>query len=136
MPTATSTPIPETHRDLFERPILASFATVMPNGQPQVTPVWCDYDGTYVRVNTASGRPKHKHMQAHPRVTLLLLDPANQFRYIEVRGEVEQIVEQGGDAHIDALAKKYLGVDVYPGHNAHETRIICLIRPTRVTTMG
>jgi PPOX class probable F420-dependent enzyme len=128
--------IPDTHRDLFERPVLASFATVMPDGQPQVTPVWCDYDGSYVRINTAIGRPKYRNMRANPKVTLLLVDPDNQFRYLEVRGVVERFEERGADEHIDALAKKYLGVDVYPNHTPSERRVICYIRPVHVTKMG
>ncbi len=128
--------IPEQYKDLFERPILVSLATLMPDGQPQVTPVWGDLDGTHIRVNTAAGRQKHKNMAERPQVTVLLVDPENGQRYIEVRGEVTTISPEGGDAHIDALAKKYIGVDTYPYRNPAETRVICYLEPQKVTAQG
>lgn len=128
--------IPAQYTDLFARPVLVSLATLMPDGQPQVTPVWADYDGTHIRINTAAGRQKHKNMAERPRVTVLLVDPENGQRYVEVRGEVTSISTEGADAHIDALAKKYMGVDVYPYHSADETRVICYLEPQRVTGQG
>lgn len=128
--------IPAQYRDLFARPILLSLATIMPDGQSQVTPVWGDFDGTHIRVNTAAGRQKHKNMAERPRVTVLLLDPENAQRYLEVRGTVAAITAAGGDAHIDALAQKYLGVATYPYRNPAETRVVCAIRPEKVTAQG
>lgn len=128
--------IPEEYRGLLGAPVIVGLATVLPDGQPQVTPVWCDFDGTYIRVNTAAGRQKHKDMVARPQVTVLAIDPANPFRYIEVRGTVAQISEEGADDHIDALAKQYLGVDRYPNHNPAETRVICSIEPRKVLARG
>lgn len=128
--------VPEQYRDLLGAPVTVSLATILPSGQPQVTPVWCDFDGTYVRVNTAQGRQKHKDMVARPQVTVLGLDPKNSQRYIEVRGTVARIEEEGADAHIDKLAKDYMGVDVYPYHTDTETRVICYIEPTRVISQG
>ncbi len=128
--------VPEQYRNLLGGPILISLATILPSGQPQVTPVWCDFDGTYVRVNTAKGRQKHKDMVERPQVTVLALDPANPQRYIEVRGTVARIEEEGADAHIDKLAKDYLGADRYPYHTPTETRVICYIEPTRVVAQG
>ena len=128
--------IPAEFHDLFQRPILASLATILPEGQPQVTPVWCDLHEGKVRVNTAAGRQKHRDMAERPQVTVLVLDPDNAFRYLEVRGRVTEITEEGGDAHIDALAKKYLGADSYPFRNPAETRLVCTIEPSRVTSMG
>lgn len=129
--------VPTQYRDLLdERPVLVSLATVQPDGQPQVTPVWLDMEGDRLRVNTAKGRQKHLNMDERKMVTVLAVDPDNPFRYIEVRGRVTEIREEGGDAHIDALATKYLGVDVYPGHTPDETRIICYVEPTRVYASG
>lgn len=128
--------IPDQYRDLFERPILLSLATVMPDGQPQVTPVWGDFDGTNIRINTAAGRQKHKNMAERPQVTVMLLDPENPQRYIEVRGTVASISPEGGDAHIDTLAKKYLGVESYPYRNPAETRLVCAIAPVKVAAQG
>lgn len=129
--------VPQEYRDLLvERPILVSLATVQPDGQPQVTPVWIDMEGDLLRVNTAKGRQKHINMDERPMVTVLALDPDNAFRYIEVRGRVTRITEEGGDAHIDTLAKKYLGTDTYPYRNSADTRLVIYIEPTRVLASG
>ena len=108
----------------------------MPDGSPQVTPVWVDYDGSLVRVNSAKGRLKDKNMRRDKRVALSIQDPENAYRYIAVRGEVVEITEQGADAHIDALAKKYLGKERYPFRGAGEVRVIYKIRPEKVSTSG
>jgi PPOX class probable F420-dependent enzyme len=128
--------IPESFRDLFTKVAFAHLATLMPDGTPQVTPVWVDYDGTHVRVNSARGRLKDKNMRRDKRVALSIQDPENAYRYIAVRGEVAEITEQGADAHIDALAKKYLGKDRYPFRSAEEVRVIYKIRPDKVSTYG
>lgn len=128
--------IPNEYRDLIDRPILVSLATVQPDGQPQVHPVWADFDGTYVRLNTAEGRRKHLNMQERPKVTVLVTDPDNPFRWMEIRGTVTNVSTDGADAHIDKLAKDYIGADVYPGHTPDETRIICYVEPTRVIAAG
>ena len=101
-------PIPANFRDLFSKPAFASLATLMPDGRPQVTPVWCDFDGTFVIFNTAKGRQKDRNIRRDPRVALSILDPDNAYRYLEIRGRVIEITEQGADEHIDKLAKKYL----------------------------
>lgn len=128
--------IPNEYRDLLDRPILVSLATVQPDGQPQVHPVWADFDGEYVRINTAEGRRKHLNIEARPQVTVLAVDPENPFRWMEVRGTVTKVTSEGGDAHIDKLANDYLGVEVYPNHTPDETRIICYVEPTRVIAAG
>ena len=128
--------IPAAYRDLLGAPTTVSFATLLPSGQPQVTPVWCDLDGEYIRINTAKGRQKHKDMLADPRVTVMALDPTNAGRYIEVRGTVTRIEEEGADAHIDKLAKDYMGADTYPYRSPNEQRIICYIEAQRVTAQG
>ena len=97
--------IPEQFKDLFGKVAFAHLATLMSDGSPHVTPVWVDYDGAYVRVNSAKGRVKDKNMRRDKRVALSIQDPENPYRYLAIRGEVAEITENGADAHIDALAK-------------------------------
>jgi PPOX class probable F420-dependent enzyme len=127
---------PEAYKGLFLKVAFAHLATLMPDGSPQVTPVWVDYDGTHVRVNSAKGRLKDKNMRRDKRVALSIQDPDNAYRYIAIRGEVVEITEQDADAHIDALAKKYLGKDRYPFRSPGEVRVIYKIRPEKVLTSG
>ena len=115
---------------------LAHLGTVMPNGAPQVTPVWFDYDGTFIRVNSARGRLKDRNMRRNPAVALSIVDPTNPYRYLGVLGRVVEITEEGGAEHIDRLAKKYLGKDRYPDHRPGEVRVIYKIAPERVGGMG
>ena len=134
--------IPDSHRDLLDRPIVVALVTVMPNGHPQATPVWCAYDGSHVIINTARGRQKDRNMKERGRVTVLSIDPDNPYRWMEVRGEVEIVTEEGGVEVINQLARKYRGVDSYyggvtPVHQRDlETRVNFKIRPTRVLTGG
>src|SRR6201987_2764110 len=106
--------IPEKYADLLEKPAFGNLGTLMKDGSPQVTPVWVDYDGKHIRFNSAKGRVKDKNIRRDPRISITLQDPENPYRYLEVRGKVVEITEKGADAHIDSLAKKYLGKDVYP----------------------
>jgi PPOX class probable F420-dependent enzyme len=131
-----ATAIPEKYRDLFTKQSFAHLGTLMPDGSPQVTPVWCDYDGSHIRINTARGRVKDKNMRRNKKVALSIVDPDNPYRHLSVRGQVEEITEQGADAHIDALAKKYLGKDKYPFRQPGEVRVIYKIRPEKVSAMG
>jgi PPOX class probable F420-dependent enzyme len=128
--------IPDKYRDLFTKRAFASLATIMPDSSPQVTPVWVDLEGDLVVVNTARGRQKDKNMRRDPRVALAVIDPENPYRYLEIRGRVAEITEEGADAHIDKMAKKYLGADKYPYRQPSETRVIFKIQPERVNTMG
>lgn len=128
--------IPKQFLDLFERRAFASLATLLPSGAPQVTPVWCDFDGAYVLINSARGRVKDRNMRRDPRVSLVILDPDNPYRYLGIQGRVVEITEQGADAHIDRLAKKYLGLDQYPYRQPGEVRVIYKIKPERVSTLG
>ena len=131
-----ATSIPEKFRDLLAKKAFAHLATLMPDGSPQVTPVWFDFDGTHVRVNSAKGRVKDKNMRRNGRVALAIQDPENPYRYLAVRGRVEDVSESGADAHIDALAKKYLGQDRYPNRQPGEVRVIYRIRPEQISSMG
>jgi PPOX class probable F420-dependent enzyme len=128
--------IPEQYKDLLTKKAFAHLATLMKDGSPQVTPVWFDYDGTYVRVNTAKGRWKDKNMRNRPKVALSIPDPDNPYRYMQIRGKVAEVTENGADEHIDSLAKKYLGQDKYPFRQPGEVRVIYKIEVDRVQTMG
>jgi PPOX class probable F420-dependent enzyme len=128
--------IPEAYRDLFEKKAFASLSTIMSDGRPQVTPVWCDFDGTHVLVNSAKGRIKDRNMRRDPRVSLALIDPDNPYRYLQLQGRVVEITENGADENIDRLAKKYLGQDKYPFRQPGEVRVIYKIEPERAQTMG
>lgn len=129
--------IPEGFIDLLtQKRAFAHLATLMPDGSPQVTPVWFDWDGETVRVNSARGRQKDRNMRRAAHVALSIQDPDNPYRYLAVRGVVTEVTEEGADAHIDSLAKKYLGVDSYPYRQSGEVRVIYKIRPERVSTMG
>src|SRR5687768_2669005 len=131
-----SSSIPDNFRDLFVKQAFGQLATLMKDGTPQVTPVWVDYDGKHVRVNSAKGRVKDNNVRRNPKVAISLQDPENPYRYIAVRGTVEEVTENGADAHIDSLAKKYLGKDKFPGRKPGEVRVIYKIKPERVSTMG
>jgi PPOX class probable F420-dependent enzyme len=126
--------IPETHLDLFKKKAFANLVTLMPGGQPQVTPVWVDYDGRYVVINTAEGRQKDKNLQRDRRVALSILDPDNPYRYLEVRGHVAERTRNGADQHIDAMAKKYLDKDKYPFRQPNEVRVLYRIEPDHITS--
>ena len=131
-----STPvIPEKLLDLFTKKAFAHLATLMPSGEPQVTPVWIDYDGERVVVNTAVGRQKDKNLQRDGRVSLSIVDPDNPYRYLEVRGRVSERTTSGADSHIDKMAKKYLDKDKYPFRQPGEVRVIFKVTPEHITSM-
>jgi PPOX class probable F420-dependent enzyme len=131
------TAIPEKYLDLFkQKKAFASLATVMPDGSPQVTPVWFDFKNGAIRVNTAKGRVKARNMKEGSSVALAIMDPDEPYRYLQVRGKVRKVTESGADDHIDSLAKKYLGKDKYPFRRPGETRVIYEIEPTATQAMG
>ncbi len=105
--------IPDSHLDLVDCPPVAALTTVMPSGYPQTSAVWCDFDGQCVRVNTMRGFQKERNMRRDPRVTLLCYDPRNPDRYLEVRGTVVEMTEDGALAHLDALASRYAGRPIH-----------------------
>jgi PPOX class probable F420-dependent enzyme len=129
--------IPDSHKDLLTtKKAFAQLATLNPDGSPQVTPVWVDFDGEHVIFNSAKGRQKDKNVRREPRVAVALIDPDNPYRYLEIRGKVVEITEQGAAEHIDKMAKKYLGVDKYPYGQPGEVRVIYKIKPEHTTVMG
>lgn len=121
---------------LQQKKPIAALATVMPDGSPQLTPVWFDYDGKVIRVNTAKGRVKARNMQEGSRVAVMIVDPDNSYRYVQIRGRVARATESGASEHIDSLAKKYLGKDKYPHAAPGEVRLMCEIEPASASGMG
>jgi PPOX class probable F420-dependent enzyme len=128
--------IPASHADILSKQAFAHLATLNRDGSPQVTPVWVDFDGTHVVINTAKGRVKHKNLEREPRVAVSITDPDNPYRYLGVQGRVVEMTETGGDAHIDKMAKKYLGKDSYPFRQPGEVRLVVKIAPEKVHTNG
>nr|BBH87747.1 PPOX class F420-dependent enzyme [Thermosporothrix sp. COM3] len=124
--------IPESHLDLVQRPILAHLATIMEDGSPQITPVWIDYDGSLLLVNTAAGRKKERNMRERPSVALDIVDPDNASRKLMIMGRVIEATADGAEEHIDRLSQRYLGVPTYPSRVPGETRLIVKIEPERV----
>ncbi len=129
--------IPESYRDLFKKKAFANVATILPNGRPHVTPVWIDFDGTNLLVNTAKGRVKDKNLRERKWVALSIQDPDNPYRYLGIRGSVVGRIEKGeAETHIDKMAKKYTGQDKYPWRAPGEVRVLYKIKPERVIAQG
>jgi PPOX class probable F420-dependent enzyme len=130
--------IPEKFLDLLadSKKAFANLATVLPSGSPQVTPIWFDFTNGKIRINTARGRVKDKAMTANAKVALSIMDPANPYRYIQIRGKVTRVTEAGAVAHIDSLATKYMGVDKYPYHQDGVVRVTYEIEPESAQAMG
>lgn len=128
--------IPDQYKDLLTKKAFAHLGTLMKDGSPQVTPIWFDYDGAHLLINSAKGRWKDKNMRSRPKVALSILDPDNPYRYMQIRGTVVEVTENGADAHIDSLTKKYLDQDKYPFRQPGEVRVIYKVTVERVTTMG
>ncbi|MGH2808056.1 MAG: PPOX class F420-dependent oxidoreductase [Actinomycetota bacterium] len=115
---------------LLTEPNIADLATLMPDGSPQVTPVWIDYEDGLILVNTAEGRVKHRNVGRDPRVALSIFDASSPYEDVFwTKGRVVEITTDGAKEHIDKLTKKYIGKDVYPWHQADEQRVILKIQP-------
>jgi len=129
--------IPDSHLDLVTEPVHTVLTTMMPDGQPQSSLVWCDYDGTHVQINTTRERQKGKNMKANPRVVLLIIDVNDAGRWIEIRGEAE-LIEEGALEHLDEITRQYTNHPHYYGYifpteqKDRETRIICRIKATKI----
>jgi PPOX class probable F420-dependent enzyme len=135
---AADVAIPESHLDLLRRPVVGVLTTMLPDGQPHSSLVWVDHDGTCARVNTTLERRKGRDLRADPRVSLLVVDPDDTSRFIQVRGEAELALE-GASEHLDALTRRYTSHPSYYGYiypieqRERETRVICRIHARRVT---
>lgn len=132
--------IPTTHLDLFREPVHGVLSTMLPDGTPQSSIVWVDYDGEYVLINTTLERQKGRNMQANPKVTVLVIDPKDSSRWVEVRGLVMEMTRNGAEAHADKLTQRYCPSklhfygDVYPPEQKEkETRVIVKIQPIKTT---
>ncbi len=129
--------IPEKYLDLVtQKKAFAHLATILSDGSPQVTPVWFDYTNGVVRVNTAKGRVKARTLRDGAKVAMSILDPDNAYRYIQIRGHVSRVSEDGADAHIDSLAMKYLGKNKYPYGQPGDVRVMYEITPDATQVMG
>jgi PPOX class probable F420-dependent enzyme len=128
--------VPEKYSDLLKKKAFANLSTLMKDGSPQVTPVLVDYDGKYVRINSALGRVKDKNIRRDPRVSLSIQDPENPYRYLEIRGKVVEITENGAAEHINSLSQKYTGNPVYQGRTPGEVRVLYKIEPQKFSAMG
>jgi PPOX class probable F420-dependent enzyme len=134
--------IPASHQDLLEQPIVVVLATVMPDGQPQVNCVWGLFDGTHVRLFTWRGTQKERNLRERPKATVLVVDPKDPYRYLEIRGTVEEVTETGAEALADRLTQRYVDQPTFFGHVEPEEKrakmelVACRIRPTRVVTYG
>jgi PPOX class probable F420-dependent enzyme len=130
--------IPDSHRDLFNRPVYAVLSTLMPDGQPQSSIVWADYDGEHILINTTLERQKCKNLQHNACLAVLVIDPSDTSRWIEVRGKAVAFLQAGAEAHADGLTQRYTGKlhfygDIYPvERRQQETRVIVKIEPVRV----
>ena len=120
---------------LDESPYVGVVTTLREDGSPHATIVWVDVEGDKVSFNTALGRAKPKHLKHDPRASVLMVDPNNSYKWVAVSGPTE-LTEEGADAQIDKLAKKYLGKDEYPWRNPEETRVKVLIEPQKVDVSG
>jgi len=134
--------IPASHLDLVECPPVAALTTIMPDGYPQTSVAWCDFDGLYVRINTMRGFQKERNMRREPRVTLLCWDPREPRRSLEIRSVVAAMTETGAGRHLDDLASKYMGRHVrYFGDVVdlrfaeHELPVLCYLRPIHVVAL-
>jgi PPOX class probable F420-dependent enzyme len=132
--------IPNTHIDLFQNPVHGVMTTLMPDGMPQSSIVWVDYDGEYVLINTTLERQKGRNMQLNPKVTVLVIDPNDSGRWAEVRGQVIEMTRESAEAHADKLTqrycpgKQYFYRDIYPPEQKDkETRVIARIQPVKVS---
>jgi PPOX class probable F420-dependent enzyme len=128
--------IPESHADILKKKAFANLATLNADGSPQVTPVWVDFDGKNVLINTARDRVKTRNLEREKRVALSIADPENPYRYVGIQGRVTGMSEAGADDHIDKMAMKYMGKEKYPLRAPGEVRVIVTIAPDKVFTMG
>lgn len=131
---AVAAPIPDSTRDLFERPILCALSTINPDGQPHTVPVWCDFDGTNVRVNCPAATRKARNMAVGSKVTVLIIDPRSSAHWVEVMGHIVEIRDEahGARDHINSLSRKYTGNPVYQPYGASNVnRLMYLIEPDK-----
>jgi PPOX class probable F420-dependent enzyme len=123
----------EKAKEIIDKRALAHVATVMDDGTPQVTPVWVDYEGDDIVINTAEGRLKPRNLRRDPNVAISMTDPDDPYEMVAIRGHAREITEADADEHIDEMAKKYLDEDSYPFRREGEKRLKVYIEPERVS---
>jgi PPOX class probable F420-dependent enzyme len=128
--------IPEPWKALLKQPVFVHLTTLMPDGSPQTSPVWVDLEGEDIVINSAQGRVKDKNIRRDPRVSFSVTAPDDPYKSLQVRGRVVDITTQGADAHIDAMAKKYMGKDKYPFKQPGEVRVKYRIVTDKVSATG
>ncbi len=130
--------IPETHADLvaWDTKSFAHLATLGPDGEPQSSPVWFEWDGTHIRFSLTTGRQKYRNLQRDKRIAMSILDPDNSYRYIEIRGELDEVEPDPNIDFISRMAKKYIDKDRYPWHQEGDERVIMKVRPVKTSGMG
>lgn len=128
--------IPSGFRDLFQKRAYASLGTLRPDGSPQVTPVWCDVEGDCVLINTAKDRHQDKNIRHDARVGVIITDPENPYRYLEIRGRAVEVTGRDVVAHLDAMAKKYLGIESYIWKQPGEIRVLYRIEAERINAFS
>ena len=128
--------IPDAYTDILEKRSFWHVATIGPDGEPQSTPVWADWDGTHVRFSQTRGRQKYENLQRNPEIALSATDPDDPYRYLEIRGRVVGIDADADNAFIDSMAKKYMGQDTYPYHQPGDERVVVLVEPQHTTQMN
>lgn len=124
--------IPTEFKDLFDKKALADVATIGPDGEPHVSPVWIDFDGQYVKFSQTTKRQKYKNLKRDSRIALSIVDPDDPYRYVEIRGIAEKIEVDDNNAFIDSMTKKYVGKDEYPWHQPGDQRVVVFVRPEHV----
>ncbi len=129
-------PIPTSTRYLLESTALANVATIGPKGEPQVNPVWFGWDGTYLSFSQTTGRQKYHNLQRDPRIAVSIVDPANPYSYLEIRGRVVRVDPDPNLDFINSMAQKYMGVERYPWHQPGDERVVIVVEPERATSMG
>ncbi len=125
--------IPADATHLLEGQHFAHIATLKEDGSPQVSPVWIDHEGGLITFNTAEGRLKTDNLKRDPRVAISIVNQENPYEHLLIQGKVTDITSEGADENIDALAKRYMGVDEYPLRKPGEQRVIVKIEPEKVT---
>lgn len=131
-----ATTIPEKFNDLLESNALAHIATIGPKGEPQNSPVWFGWDGTHILFSQTKGRQKYRNLKRNPQIALSIVDSKNPYRYLEVRGTVVRIDEDPDKAFIDSMSKKYLGQEKYTNNQPGDERVVIVVQPEHITTMG
>jgi PPOX class probable F420-dependent enzyme len=130
--------IPDSHVDLlaWETRSFAHVATIGPDGEPQSSPVWFEWDGTHIKFSLTTNRQKYRNLQRDKRASFSVIDPANSYRYIEIRGELDEIEPDPDIDFISRMAKKYIDKDRYPWHKEGDERVVMKVKPIKISGMG